>query len=157
MVGHCNNQIPQQPEKEQQSLSLRWREIHYLYALPWGWSSKLKPVSEQKVTQKWCPNSCQPRPVWQKCLLTSSPEIKGVIVPLQLGCLNHSLLQRPPKSVTWLISLSFGTPLNEKPICYSIHSIPESLTFSSSAACQIKIMSLLTPGNFSAHFWPELP
>lgn len=112
--------------------------------------------SSQSQNKKWLRNDAQipvsPR-VWQKCLLTSSPRSRGWLYPCSSGCLSQGLLQRPPKPAKkrpWLISLSFGTPLNDKPICYSIHSAPESLTFSSSTACQIKTMSLLMPGNFSA-------
>lgn len=158
MVGHCSNQIPQQPENEQQPPSIRWREIHYLYALPWGWSSKLKPASDQKETQRWCPNSWQPCECGRSVCSHPAPRSRGWFHPCSSGPESGAppMATKASKKWPWLISLSFGAPLNEKPICYSIHSAPKSLTFSS-AACQIKIMPLLTLGNFSAYFWPEFP
>lgn len=158
MVGHCSYQIPQQPENEQQPLSIRWREIHHMHCPEAGVQSSSQSQSKERLRND-AQISVSPLSV-AEVFVNIQPQIKGVIAPLQLRVPDSG---PPPKATKaskkwpWLISLGFGTPLDGKLICYSIHSVPKSLTFSSSTACQITVLPLLTPGNFSACFWPEFP
>lgn len=54
MVGHCSNQIPQQPEKEQQSLSDEEKSIISMHCPEAGVQN-----SSQSQNKKWLRNDAQ--------------------------------------------------------------------------------------------------